>query len=93
MNQNTLELTHTTVGGMASFFPEFQVTDIPYMLANDAIAEQVAKGDWMWTVIGGEVLKRTGNVRMVAIGNTGRWRSFYTTKKLILVGTSPHTLT
>ena len=37
----------------------------------------------MWTVIGGEVLKRTGNVRMVAIGNTGRWRSFYTTKKLI----------
>ena len=83
VNQNTLELTHTTVGGMASFFPEFQVTDIPYMLANDAIAEQVAKGDWMWTVIGGEVLKRTGNVRMVAIGNTGRWRSFYTTKKLI----------
>jgi len=53
------------------------------MLANDAIAEQVAKGDWMWNVIGGEVLKRTGNVRMVAIGNTGRWRSFYTTKKLI----------
>ena len=83
VNQNTLELTHTTVGGMASFFPEFQVTDIPYMLANDAIAEQVAKGDWMWNVIGGEVLKRTGNVRMVAIGNTGRWRSFYTTKKLI----------
>jgi len=83
VNQNTLELTHTTVGGMASFFPEFQVTDIPYMLANDSIAEQVAKGSWMWDVIGPEVLKRTGNVRMVAIGNTGRWRSFYTSKKLI----------
>jgi len=68
---------------MASFFPEFQVTDIPYMLANDSIAEQVAKGSWMWDVIGPEVLKRTGNVRMVAIGNTGRWRSFYTSKKLI----------
>jgi TRAP-type C4-dicarboxylate transport system substrate-binding protein len=53
------------------------------MLANDSIAEQVAKGDWMWNVIGPEVLKRTGNVRMAAIGNTGRWRSFYTSKKLI----------
>ena len=85
VNQNTLELTHTTVGGMASFFPEFQVTDIPYMLPNDAIAEQVARGDWMWNVVGSEVLKRTGNVRMVAIGNTGRWRSFYTSKKLIKI--------
>ena len=83
VNQNTLELAHTTVGGMASFFPEFQVTDIPYMLKNDAVAEQVAKGSYMWNTIGTEVLKRTGNVRMVAVGNTGRFRSFYTSKKLI----------
>ena len=73
VNQNTLELTHTTVGGMASFFPEFQVTDIPYMLANDAIAEQVAKGNWMWDVIGPEVLKRTGNYDIDYITKIAGW--------------------
>ena len=30
-----------------------------------------------------EILKATGNVRLVAVGNTGRWRNFFTTNKLI----------
>ena len=74
---NTLELTHTTVGGMASFFPELQVTDIPYTLRDDLVAEKVGRGPFM-DKVREAVLERTRNVRLVAVGNTGRWRSFFT---------------
>jgi TRAP-type C4-dicarboxylate transport system substrate-binding protein len=74
---DTLELTHTTVGGMASFFPELQVTDIPYTLRDDLVAEKVGQGPF-YDKARAAILERTGNVRLVAVGNTGRWRSFFT---------------
>jgi TRAP-type C4-dicarboxylate transport system substrate-binding protein len=77
---NTLELTHTTVGGMGQFFPELQVTDIPYMLENDMVAEAVGQGPF-FDEVRDAILERTGNVRLVAVGNTGRWRSFFTSEK------------
>ena len=79
---NTLELTHTTVGGIANFWPELQVTDIPYMMNGDSIAEHIAQSSF-FDDVRDEILKATGNVRLVAVGNTGRWRNFFTTKKLI----------
>jgi TRAP-type C4-dicarboxylate transport system substrate-binding protein len=79
---NTLELTHTTVGGMGQFFPELQVTDIPSMLPNDMIAEKVGQGPF-FDDVRDAILERTGNVRLVAVGNTGRWRSFFTASKLV----------
>lgn len=78
----TLELTNTTVGGMNQFFPQIQVTDIPYMYRDDLVAEAVARGPFFHD-LSDAVLKKTGNVRLVAIGNTGRWRSFFTTSKQI----------
>ncbi len=79
---NTLELTHTTVGGIASFWPELQVTDIPYMMNGDSIAERISQSPF-FDEVREEILKATGNVRLVAVGNTGRWRNFFTTNKLI----------
>ena len=79
---NTLELTHTTVGGIANFWPELQVTDIPYMMNGDSIAEHIAQSSF-FDEVRDEILKATGNVRLVAVGNTGRWRNFFTTNKLI----------
>lgn len=79
---NTLELTHTTVGGAASFVPELQVTDIPYMMRGDDVAEAISQGPFMDRVRDA-VLEATGNVRLVAVGNTGRWRSFFTSEKPI----------
>jgi len=79
---NTLELTHTTVGGIASFWPELQVTDIPYMMNGDSIAERISQSSF-FDEVREEILKTTGNVRLVAVGNTGRWRNFFTTNKLI----------
>lgn len=79
---NTLELTHTTVGGIANFWPELQVTDIPYMMNGDSIAEHISQGQF-FDEVRDEILKTTGNVRLVAVGNTGRWRNFFTTEKPI----------
>jgi tripartite ATP-independent transporter DctP family solute receptor len=78
----TLELANTTVGGMNQFFPQIQVTDIPYMYRDDLVAEAVAKGPF-YDDLREAILKKTGNVRLIAAGNTGRWRSFFTTKKQI----------
>ena len=79
---NTLELTHTTVGGIASFWPELQVTDIPYMMNGDSVAEHISQSSF-FDEVRDEILKATGNVRLVAVGNTGRWRNFFTTNELI----------
>jgi len=82
VQMGTLELTNTTVGGMNQFFPQIQVTDIPYMYRDDLVAERVGQGPF-YDDLREAILKKTGNVRLVAVGNTGRWRSFFTTKKQI----------
>lgn len=79
---DTLELTHTTVGGIANFVPELQVTDIPYSLPDDRVAEAVWNGPF-FDRVRDTVLERTGNVRLVHVGNTGRWRSIFTAHKLV----------
>lgn len=79
---NTLELTHTSVGGASAFFPELQVTDIPYMIRDDLVAEAVGRGPF-FEKLRDAVLEKTGNVRLMAMGNTGRWRSFFTKKPVI----------
>ena len=43
VNLGTLELTNTTVGGANQFFPQIQVTDIPYMYRDDLVAEKVGQ--------------------------------------------------
>ena len=72
----TLELTHTTVGGASAFLPEIQVTDIPYMIRDDLVAERLGQGPF-FDKLRDAFLAKTGNVRLVAMGNTGRWRSFF----------------
>lgn len=79
VQMNTLELTNTTVGGANQFFPQIQVTDIPYMYRDDLVAEAVGFGPF-YDDVREAILKKTGNVRLMAVGNTGRWRSFFTTK-------------
>ena len=78
----TLELTNTTVGGANSFMPQIQVTDIPYMYRDDLVAEKLTKSEF-FDDVRDAFLEKTGNVRLAAVGNTGRWRSFFTTTKPI----------
>lgn len=78
----TLELTNTTVGGANQFFPQIQVTDIPYMYKNDRVAEAFQES-WFWDDVRDAILEKTGNVRLISVGNTGRWRSFFTTDQQV----------
>jgi TRAP-type transport system periplasmic protein len=78
----TLEATHTSVGGIGQFFPEIQVLELPYIIPDDLIAERIARGPVM-AEIRDAVLKKTNNVRLMSATNTGRFRSFFTTKKPI----------
>ena len=78
----TLELAHTTTGGITQFFPELQVTAIPYMVPNDTIAEELVESQFFKDVRA-EVLNRTGNVLLAGVSNTGRFRNFYTSNKQI----------
>ena len=82
VNLGTLELTNTTVGGSNQFFPQIQVTDIPYMYRDDLVAEKVGQSAF-FDDVREAILQKTGNVRLIAVGNTGRWRSFFTTTKQI----------
>lgn len=78
----TLELAHTTTGGITQFFPELQVTAIPYLVPNDTVAEELVDSQFFKDVRA-EVLERTGNVLLAGISNTGRFRNFYTSEKQI----------
>lgn len=79
---NTLECTSTTVSGIASFVPEIQVTDLPYTLRDDAVAAELAQSSF-FDEMRDLVLQKTGNILLVAVGNTGSWRNFATTKKVV----------
>ena len=82
VQNNTLECTTTTVGGIASFMPEIQVTDLPYTLRDDAVAAELARSKF-FDEMRQAILDRTGNILLVAVGNTGSWRNFATTKKQV----------
>ena len=71
---NTLELTHTTVGGIASFFPELRVTDIPYMMAGDSIAEHIAQSSFFDDAR--ETILKNSNVRLVAVATPAVGETF-----------------
>jgi tripartite ATP-independent transporter DctP family solute receptor len=79
----TLEMAHTSVGGIGQFFPEIQVLELPYVIPDDLVAERIARSAFM-AEMRDAVLKKTGNVRMGSATNTGRFRSFFTTKKQLL---------
>ncbi len=82
VQNNTLECTSTTVGGIASFMPEIQVTDLPYTIRDEAVAQALFNSSF-FDDVRAEVLKRTGNIELVAVGNTGSWRNFATSKKKV----------
>ncbi|MCC3306359.1 TRAP transporter substrate-binding protein DctP [Sneathiella sp. HT1-7] len=75
----TLEMTQTTGGGISGFFPEIQVLDIPYILPNDLVTTKLGESVF-FDKVRAEVLKKTQNLRLVAVANTGNWRNFVTNK-------------
>jgi TRAP-type C4-dicarboxylate transport system substrate-binding protein len=77
-----LEINQTTFGGLAALFAPAQALDLPYTFADDAVAECVMDGPLLRD-IGGAILERSLGLRLMAVGNTGGWRSFATTTRRI----------
>ncbi|MEZ5864739.1 MAG: TRAP transporter substrate-binding protein DctP [Geminicoccaceae bacterium] len=82
VNANTLEVAHTAVGGLVGFMPEMQVIELPYMVRDDAVAECMIRGPF-FEEARETFLAKSGNVNLIGVGNTGRFRSFFTANKLV----------
>jgi TRAP-type C4-dicarboxylate transport system substrate-binding protein len=73
-----LEMHQATVGGMAPLFGPVQALDLPYAFSSDAVAECVMDGTFP-RAIGAAILEQGLGIRLMAVGNTGGWRSIATT--------------
>ena len=79
----SIDIYISTSGGAAGIFPYVQVLDLPYLMANDRIAEAVLSGDFT-RKMRAKALADSGNaIRLMTIGNTGGWRNFANTKRRV----------
>ncbi len=82
LQSGILEIHQTTVGGLAGLFGAAQVLDLPYVFANDAVAECVMDGPLLRDI--GAAIRAQGlGLRLMTVGNTGGWRAFATTTRRI----------
>lgn len=79
----SIDVYISTSGGASGIFPYVQVLDLPYLMANDRIAEEVLSGDFTRTVRDMALSDSGGAIRLMTIGNTGGWRNFANTKRRV----------
>jgi TRAP-type C4-dicarboxylate transport system substrate-binding protein len=82
LQSGILEMHQTTIGGLAGLYGPAQVFDLPYVFSDDAVAECVFDGD-VPRAMGEAILRQGLGLRLMAVGNTGGWRSFATTDRRI----------
>lgn len=76
----SIDVYISTSGGAAGIFPYVQVLDLPYLMADDRIAEHVLSGDFTRKLRSMALEDSDGTIRLMTIGNTGGWRNFANTK-------------
>ncbi len=87
VSEGTIDIYISTSGGAASIFPYIQVLDLPYLMADDRIAEEVLTDTSFTRTLRDMALETSGDtIRLMTIGNTGGWRSFANTERRV---TSP----
>jgi len=82
MNNNVLESAHTSIAAVTPFLPEFSVIDLQYLVPNDAVIEKLMVGPF-FQQMGKAIQEKLPNVVLASVCDGGRWRSFFTTRKLI----------
>ena len=83
VSDGSIDIYISTSGGAAGVFPYVQVLDLPYLMADDRIAEDVMQGDFVRTMRQ-MALKDSGDtIRLMTVGNTGGWRNFANTKRRV----------
>ena len=82
LQSGILEIHQTTVGGLAALYGAAQVLDLPYIFSGDDVAECVMDGPVL-RQMGDAILADGLGLRLMAVGNTGGWRSFAMTDRRI----------
>ncbi|MCU0900433.1 MAG: TRAP transporter substrate-binding protein DctP, partial [Cypionkella sp.] len=79
----SIDIYISTSGGAAGLFPYIQVLDLPYLMSDDRVAEEVLTGDFTRTLRSMALADSGDTIRLMAIGNTGGWRNYANTKRRI----------
>ena len=79
----TIDIFITTSGGAAGAFPYIQVLDLPYLLRDDRVAEAALTGAFTRKVRELALADSGDKIRLMSIGNTGGWRNFANTKRVV----------
>jgi len=79
----SIDVYISTSGGAAGIFPYVQVLDLPYLMADDRVAEAVLAGDFTRKMREMALASSGNSIRLMTIGNTGGWRNFANTKRRI----------
>ncbi|QPZ90116.1 TRAP transporter substrate-binding protein [Thioclava electrotropha] len=80
----SLDIYISTSGGAAGIFPYVQVLDLPYLMPNDRVAEEVLTHTDFTSELRKMALADSDDmIRLMKIGNTGGWRNFANTKKTV----------
>jgi TRAP-type C4-dicarboxylate transport system substrate-binding protein len=80
----SIDIFVTTSGGASGIFPYIQVFDLPYLMSDDRIAEEVLTNTDLTAQMRARMLDDSGGaVRLMTIGNTGGWRNFANTERRI----------
>ena len=80
----SIDIYVTTSGGAAGIFPYVQIFDLPYLMADDRIAEEVLTNTDLVAQMRTKALEDSGDaIRIMTIGNTGGWRNFANTQRRI----------
>ena len=82
----SIDIFVSTSGGAAGLFPYIQVLDLPYLMSDDRVAEDVLSGDFVRELRALALADSDNTIRLMTVGNTGGWRSYANTQKRV---TSP----
>lgn len=83
VSDGTIDIYISTSGGAAGLFPYVQVLDLPYLMSDDRVAEEVLTGDFTRMLRGMALADSGDTIRLMTIGNTGGWRNYANTQKRI----------
>jgi TRAP-type C4-dicarboxylate transport system substrate-binding protein len=80
----SIDIYISTSGGAAGLFPYIQVLDLPYLMSDDRVAEEVLTGTDFTATLRTMALADSGDkIRLMTIGNTGGWRNYANTQRRI----------
>jgi TRAP-type C4-dicarboxylate transport system substrate-binding protein len=80
----SIDIYVATSSGMAGAFPYTQIFDLPYLMSDDRIAEEVLTSGSFVPEMRQRMLEDSGDtIRLMTIGNTGGWRSFANTERRV----------